>query len=86
MPNWMSEKEKEIFVLQEQNKFLTTSLKDLLAVIHRDGGHYTEEYGLEKSATDAQFIFYAKLKFEDDIKYHISKPIKIIEDAGRGNS
>jgi hypothetical protein len=28
-------------------------LLNLLAVIHRDGGHYTEEHGLEKSVKDA---------------------------------
>ena len=29
-------------------------LLDLLAVIHRDGGHYTEKHGLEKSVEDAK--------------------------------
>jgi len=28
-------------------------LRDLLAIIHRDGGHYTEEHGLQKSWEDA---------------------------------
>ena len=28
-------------------------LYDLLAIIHRDGGHYTEKNGLEKSVNDA---------------------------------
>ena len=28
-------------------------LKNLLAVIHRDGGCYTHEYGVEKSVQDA---------------------------------
>lgn len=28
-------------------------LNDLLAVLHRDGGHYLEEYGFEKSIEDA---------------------------------
>ena len=31
-------------------------LKNLLAVIHRDGGHYTEEHGIEKSVKDATQI------------------------------
>ena len=26
---------------------------DLLAIIHRDGGHYTEEHGVDKSIEDA---------------------------------
>lgn len=32
---------------------MTRMLKGLLAIIHRDGGHYTEEHGLEKSYEDA---------------------------------
>lgn len=28
-------------------------LRELLAVIHRDGGHYTEEHGIAKSCADA---------------------------------
>lgn len=31
----------------------TKLLRDMLAVVHRDGGHYTEKYGIEKSAEDA---------------------------------
>ena len=32
-------------------------LHDLLAVLHRDGGHYTAEVGLEKSIHDAKLKF-----------------------------
>lgn len=35
---------------------LERHLKNLLARIHRDGGHYTEEHGLNKSAADADRI------------------------------
>ena len=28
-------------------------LKELLAVIHRDGGHYVSEHGFEKAVNDA---------------------------------
>ena len=31
----------------------TEMLRDLLAVLHRDGGHYTSRYGLHKSWQDA---------------------------------
>ena len=31
----------------------TQHLRDLLAIIHRDGGHHTDEVGLEKSIEDA---------------------------------
>lgn len=30
------------------------AIRDLLAVIHRDGGHHTEAVGLDQSITDAQ--------------------------------
>jgi len=31
-------------------------LRNLLAVIHRDGGHYAEKYGLEKASVDAEDV------------------------------
>ena len=31
-------------------------LRDLLATIHRDGGQYTEQHGLQKSVEDAIMI------------------------------
>ena len=30
-----------------------SKLMDLLAVLHRDGGHYTQKHGLQKSWEDA---------------------------------
>jgi len=33
-------------------------LMDLLAIIHRDGGHYVAEHGLEKAQQDAIKIIY----------------------------
>ena len=30
-----------------------TQLRNLLAIIHRDGGHYVAEHGLEKATEDA---------------------------------
>jgi len=35
-------------------------LMNLLAVIHRDGGHYVEEHGLEKAVEDAINVVYAE--------------------------
>jgi len=32
------------------------AIRSLLARIHGDGGHYTNEHGLEKSARDAEEI------------------------------
>jgi rubrerythrin len=39
--------------LMDEIARLRSILGDILAVIHRDGGHYTEEHGLERSARDA---------------------------------
>lgn len=36
--------------------FHKTPLLNLLAIIHRDGGHYTEKHGVKKSAADASKI------------------------------
>lgn len=33
---------------------LVHAVKNLLAVIHRDGGHYTDENGIIKSCEDAE--------------------------------
>lgn len=39
--------------IQKQWDAAEDHLHNLLAVIHRDGGHYTDEHGLDKSATEA---------------------------------
>lgn len=31
-------------------------LEELLAIIHRDGGHYADEHGLAKAVADAEVI------------------------------
>jgi hypothetical protein len=33
-------------------------LRDLLAIIHKDGGHYTEQHGIKKSFDDAKNEYY----------------------------
>lgn len=42
---------------------LSQKFKDLLAIIHRDDGHYTAKHGIEKSAKDAQEIV-ARMRME----------------------
>lgn len=37
-------------------KDIVKEVKDLLAIIHYDGGHYTEEHGIEKSIIEAKSI------------------------------
>jgi len=34
-------------------KYYKQKLLNVLAVTHRDGGHYTEKHGIEKSTNDA---------------------------------
>ncbi len=47
----------EVHELQEK-------LNNLLAVIHRDGGHYTGEHGLNKSVKDAMLISSERIGLE----------------------
>lgn len=44
---------KECALAQGERDTYKHLLLTLLAVIHRDGGHYTNEHGLEKSVEDA---------------------------------
>jgi len=44
----------------------TIKLKNLLAIIHRDGGHYTGEHGLEKSVADAMKIVAELIHFKPE--------------------
>jgi len=46
-------------------------LGQLLAVIHRDGGHYQEKHGTEKAVYDAKDIVFgllAQLEFYQDLQ------------------
>ena len=38
--------------------FYKIPLQELLAVIHRDGGHYTADHGIKKASKDAYKILY----------------------------
>jgi hypothetical protein len=42
-------------------------LLNLLAVIHRDGGHHTIDVGLEQSYLDATTKWYTQLTLTDDL-------------------
>jgi hypothetical protein len=39
-----------------QKAELTQTLRNLLAVVHRDGGHYAAEHGLDKASLDAEKV------------------------------
>ena len=45
-------------------------LKELLAIIHRDGGHYTEKHGIEKSVKDAITIIYRNMEKAEFVDRH----------------
>ena len=50
---------------------------DLLAVIHRDGGHYIYEHGIEKANADAQTIVLAeRQQGEDNILDNVMQMLK----------
>jgi len=55
----------------------TRCLLDLLAIIHRDGGHYTEKHGIEKSAKDAMQLSSERLSIIDK-KTSVDKKTLII--------
>lgn len=44
-------------------------LKELLATIHRDGGHYAQEHGLDKATKDAIDLILNERKEADEIKW-----------------
>jgi hypothetical protein len=46
---------------QERAEKAERHLQNLLARIHRDGGHYTGEHGIEKAAEDAEKIVVATM-------------------------
>jgi len=43
----------ELLTRRRQKTIYKHLLQNLLAVIHRDGGHYTDKHGIEKSVEDA---------------------------------
>ncbi len=53
-------------------------LRNLLARIHRDGGHYVEEHGLEKAVEDAHQVW-ADLRIESE---KADALVKALEEQG----
>lgn len=43
-------------------------LGNLLAIIHRDGGHYMSKHGVDKAMKDAEVILGRLMSLEDDHK------------------
>jgi hypothetical protein len=51
--------------LRDDRALLERHLKNLLARVHRDGGHYTERYGLQKAVDDADEVVAQLLLLRD---------------------
>jgi len=51
-------------------KELKTLLGNLLARIHRDGGHYVQKHGWEKATLDAEKLVISMLP-EQNVKSHL---------------
>lgn len=49
---------EELNRLEDLKELLEQEIGNLLAVIHRDGGHYITQHGLSKAITDAISIIY----------------------------
>lgn len=52
------------------------NLRNLLAIIHRDGGHYAAEHGLEKATQDAMSIVYGYREWMNRAIYSINKVLE----------
>ena len=57
----------------------TEKLRELLAVIHRDGGHYEEEHGMEKAWQDAMTLSSERIHARDDA---LEEAAKVCEGLG----
>jgi hypothetical protein len=57
--------EETKFLIRHANKTEQT-LGNLLARIHRDGGHYIEEHGMDKAVTDADAKIVRWLSRDDE--------------------
>jgi hypothetical protein len=54
------------------------ALLNLLAVIHRDGGHYAAKYGTEKASDDAEALVIATRDERDDLR----AKLQAVREAG----
>lgn len=52
------------------NSYDASMLRELLCVIHRDGGHYVEKHGIEKAVADAAGLVLAAVNHPIDMVLH----------------
>jgi hypothetical protein len=58
--------EQEVIVRQRDEA--RRDLGEILAIIHRDGGHYTGEHGISKSVADAHATWAAMVRERDEAR------------------
>lgn len=61
-------------------------LGNLLAVIHRDGGHYQAEHGDERAYRDGLAAASATLGALDEARAQLVKAVEILSDAVRSGA
>jgi hypothetical protein len=63
----------EVIITRRESKIYKHLLQNLLAIVHRDGGHYTQRHRIEKSVEDAIEVV-GKLRMEiDRLQYLLIK-------------
>ena len=60
----------------------TKLLCDLLAIMHRDGGHHTCEVGIEKSVRDAEEVFWQLSRERDEARTERDRLIQALRSVG----
>lgn len=67
--------------LLERNKELERHLGDLLAIIHRDGGHYQAQYGDQKAVDDAHKIWAGLITRAEAAEARVKELEKLCNDT-----
>lgn len=65
----------------EQTKSELSYCRDMLAIIHRDGGHYLAEHGWKKAVEDVIARYYALITRAEKAEAELDRLRKRIEDA-----
>jgi hypothetical protein len=63
---------------------MKATLENILCIIHRDGGHYIAEHGIQKAFDDALEIHYRLRKAEENLSNIVQQPLHAIETAHSG--
>lgn len=63
---------RQLIALERERDEARRNLGEILAVIHRDGGHYTGEHGISKSVADAHAAWAAVILEREQLKEKLS--------------